>query len=304
MNVSQEPWFFIVGSARSGTTMLRLMLNAHPRVAIPPESRFIVELYRGRDEVDARAWLETLAQHHRFRTWNLPIERVSAQIGDRRTIPYATAVEAAYRAYALERNKPRWGDKTPRYVEHIELLARLFGHARFAHIVRDGRNVALSYADVPFGPKTVAGAAELWARRVRAGMAAGRALGPERYREIRYEDLVGSADRRAAELASLCSFLGLAYEPAMLDYSELARDEVLERARRFNPNVTSKPISVTRSWETEMPADQVEVFEVVAGDVLADLGYARRHPSPRRRARISASLARLGAPLGRLGPTR
>jgi Sulfotransferase family len=304
MSAAREPPFFIVGSARSGTTMLRLMLNAHPAVAVPPESRFIVELWRGRREVRIDTWLQALSDHHRFQTWQLPIERVAAELDGAQVAPYAEAVAAAYRAYASERGKRRWGDKTPRYIEHIPLLADLFGDARFVHLVRDGRDVALSYADVPFGPKTVAKAADLWATRVRRGIEAGRALGPGRYTEVRYEDLVSDESNLVAKLREMCELLELEYSPAMLEYDELANDEVLARASLYNPNVTRSPMARTRSWETDMPAAQVEVFEAVAGEVLSDLGYARRYAHPRPRARLEATLARLGAPLGRLGATR
>jgi hypothetical protein len=292
--------FFVVGSARSGTTMLRLMLNAHPEVAVPPESRFVVDLYTGSGEVDISTLLTALARHSRFEAWELPIEAVRSELGDVARARYADVMRAAYRAYARLQGKPRWGDKTPRYVEHLDLLARIFDDARFIHLIRDGRNVALSYADVPFGPKTVAAAADLWARRVGAGMRLGRSLGG-RYLEVRYEDLVEDA---AGEIKSLCEFLELDFDPGMLDYTERARDAVLPRAAEYNPNVTRKPISNVRSWETVMAEDQVEVFEAVAGPVLSDLGYPRRYPSPGRAARLLASLGRAGVPVGRLRGVR
>ena len=103
------PPFFIVGSARSGTTLLRLMLNAHPEVAIPPESRFISEMWRGKPEVEVDPVLDALAQHDRFRLWELPIEEVRADLDGRgagRVAPYTEVMEAPYRAWARRRDKP------------------------------------------------------------------------------------------------------------------------------------------------------------------------------------------------------
>jgi hypothetical protein len=291
------PPFFIVGSARSGTTLLRLMLNAHPDVAVPPESRFIVELWDGSDEVDVEDVLVGLARHDQFSTWDLPIEVVRDEIGGGRTARYADVIDAAFRAYARLHGKSRWGDKTPRYVEHIQLLAQLWPTARFVHLIRDGRNVALSYADVPFGPKTIARAAQLWARRVSLGLAYGRALGPDRYLELRYEDLVADAPGR---VKSLCEFLELEFDPGMLDYTEKARDAVLPRARRYNPHVTERPRSNVRSWEDEMPPAQIEVFEAVGGELLSLLDYPRRYPAVRRAARLRALLGLAGVPVDRL----
>lgn len=289
--------FFVVGSARSGTTLLRMILNAHPLVAVPPESRFVVELYEGREVVDAEPVLQALARHPRFRLWGLGIEEVRRSLPPERPLPYSRVMEAAYNAYAEAQGKSRWGDKTPRYVEHMDLLGRLWPRARFVHLVRDGRNVALSYADVPFGPKTVGGAARLWAGRVADGIAAGAALGGERYLQMRYEDLV---EEPQARVKQLCDFLDIPFDEAMLSYGEQARSDVLDRARDYNPHVVRPPIRRVRSWEELMPDDQVEAFEAVAGDVLAELGYPRRFERPGQGARLRARMGVLGLPAGRL----
>jgi hypothetical protein len=294
------PPFFIVGSARSGTTLLRLMLNAHPDVAVPPESRFVTELWDGASDVEARRFLDALEAHARFNAWELPISEVERELDGATTVPYATAIDAVYRAYARARDKSRWGDKTPRYVEHIPFLAQLFPDARFVHLVRDGRNVALSYADVPFGPKTVAKAADLWARRVTQGMRDGRALGTDRYLELRYEDLVEDIEARTKELST---FLDMPFDSGMLDYTERARSDVLPRAAKYNPHVTERPIAQTRSWQSDMPERHVAVFEAIAGPVLTQLGYERRHPAPGVVPKVEAALGRAGLPIGRLRRT-
>lgn len=295
--LSNHPPFFIIASARSGTTLLRLMLNAHPDIAVPPESRFITEFYEGRAEVDADAFLARLETHERFQLWDLPIEAVRSELGDDKTVAFRKAAEAPYQAWMHVNGKARWGDKTPRYIESIPLLHGLWPEARFVHLVRDGRNVALSYADVPFGPKTVAKAADLWARRVRAGLSSGRALDAGRYLEMRYEDLVEDTEE---QIKRLCDFLETNFDPAMLDDTARARGAIKERSARFNPHITEKPTTGIREWQTQMPDDQVEVFETVGGDVLTQLGYERRFPEPSLGARVMATLGKAGAPVGRL----
>jgi hypothetical protein len=297
VNVIGRPPFFIVGSARSGTTLLRLMLNAHPEVAVPPESRFIAELWAGYDEVEVDGLLSKLDANDHFQTWDLPIAAVKYELDDKTFAPYAEVMEAAYQAYAHAHGKRRWGDKTPRYVRHISLLAALWPDARFIHLIRDGRDVALSYADVPFGPKNAATAAKLWSGRVRAGLRDGRALGGKRYMEINYEDLVEDAE---GETKDLCEFLELDFDPGMLDYPEGAEEVVLPRATMYNPHVTKPPEPKLRSWKESMPDDQVEIFEAVAGDVLSELGYERRFPAPSAVARAKAFLGTKGLPVGRM----
>lgn len=289
--------FFIVGSARSGTTLLRVILNAHPEVTVPPESRFVTELWSGSNEVETSAFLAALQQHRQFKSWNLSIGLVKEELGARDKVLYGTAIEAVYDAYAKRAGKKRWGDKTPRYVEHIPFISRLFPSARFVHLVRDGRNVALSYARVPFGPKTVAKAAALWARRVKLGVTEGRRLGDDRYKEIRYEDLVEEPE---ATTRSLCAFLGIDFVSEMMEYTEKASEFVFDKAKTYNPKVLEKPTKNSRSWETEMPRGHEEAFEVVAGDVLDLFGYPRRFPDPSARAKAAAALGKLGLPVGRL----
>jgi Sulfotransferase family len=269
-------------------------------VTVPPESRFITELWRGSAEVVVEAFLNALEQHRQFRSWNLEIDLVKAQLAQAGAVRYADAIAAVYDAYAKRAGKKRWGDKTPRYVEHIPFIAELFPGSRFVHLVRDGRDVALSYAKVPFGPKTVAKAASLWAKRVLLGVAEGRALGDGRYREFRYEDLVEDAE---GTTRSLCTFLGIEFVPEMMEYTEKASEFVLEKATTYNPKVLQKPSKNKRSWETEMPARHEEVFEAVAGDVLDLFDYPRRFPQPSTRAKAAGAFGKLGLPIGRLKAT-
>ena len=255
----------------------------------------MVELWNGRSDVQAGEFLDALAGHRQFANWELSIEEVAAEVGND-TLTYRDAVAAPYRAYAKKHGKERWGDKTPRYIEHIPFLAELFPEGRFVHVIRDGRDVALSYADVPFGPKTVARAAALWAERVRSGMRAGRRLGTERYRELRYERFV---EQPEAELAELCEFLDVEFDPTMLE-PDRARRFLLERAAVYNPHVSERPTPGMRDWEKDLPAPQIEVFEAIAGDVLSELGYEVRSSHPRALTRLRASAGRAGLPVDRL----
>ena len=289
--------FFIIGSARSGTTLLRLILNAHPDVAVPPESRFITELWQGEEEVHVDDLLHRLERHRLFQVWGLDTEEVKQELGTSPRQRYADVMEAVYKAWARSKEKTIWGDKTPRYVENILLLSRLWPEAKFIHQIRDGRNVVLSYADVPFGPKTLGKAADLWKRRVEQGLAHGRPLGPDRYMEIRYEEFVSDTPNMTKRL---CDFLGIEFHPDMLDYVEKSRTDILPRAARYNPNVTKPPTSSLRSWENQMTDKQVEMFEAVAGDTLDMLEYPRRFENPSFSAKLKASMSKAGLPVGRM----
>ncbi|MDQ3781798.1 MAG: sulfotransferase, partial [Actinomycetota bacterium] len=178
----------IVGSGRSGTTLLRSMLNAHPELSIPRESHFLVDLAGDGKLVDDQrldvpALVDRLGSNAWFQAWDLDLAEVEARLGKAAPEDVAAAVRVVYSTYAHAHGKTRYGDKTPSYVMHMPTILGLLPEARFVHLIRDGRDVALSFLDASFGPDTVEEAALHWKQRVRRGRVAGRLLGPGRYLE-------------------------------------------------------------------------------------------------------------------------
>jgi hypothetical protein len=272
---------FIVGSPRSGTTLLRAMLDSHSQLAIPPESYFIFSLHRQFSEIhrpwDRDTFLMVLGRHERFQLWGIPEEKLAEALGRRAPTTYSDAIRGVFQLYAQLRGKSRYGDKTPKYSIHIPLLAQLFPEGRFIHIIRDGRDVALSLMDVRLGLGHAREAALLWRARVRAARRAGALLGPHRYQEVRYEDLI---DDPEGVLTSLCSFIDLDFEFGMLRYLERIGD-IPDPALgvRYRPGHHSRlglPLTKgLRDWRSQMSPDDLAVFEANAGDLLSELGYER-----------------------------
>ncbi|MDP8959746.1 MAG: sulfotransferase, partial [Actinomycetota bacterium] len=149
-----------------------------------------------------------------------------------------------------------------------------FPEAKFIHVIRDGRDVALSYLWVAWGPRTLWEAARKWRRDVSAGRRHGASLGPERYLEVRYERLVAEP-RRVLEL--VCDFAGLSFDERMLAFHTHARLQGRPEWRGFHASVTKPVTGGLRDWSTQMPEQQVLAFEAVAGGLLEELGYPRRH---------------------------
>jgi hypothetical protein len=286
---------FIVGCGRSGTTMLRLMLDAHSAIAIPGESHFIPPLWSDRRRyaagagVDARRLAADIMRTPHFQLWDIPKEAVWRRIETLEKHSFGDVVEAVFTAYADEHGKKRWGDKTPIYVVAIPLLAHLFPGAQFVHLIRDGRDVALSYLSVPWGPSTIWEAAHKWRRDVSTGRRDGRALGPERYMEVRYEALV--SDPRHI-LGLICNFAGLPFEDVMLEPHRDGerRLQAPSDGVQWHSSAIRPPTKGLRSWRAQMPAAQSRSFEVIAGDLLTELGYERTTNTVSRGARTSAAL--------------
>jgi Sulfotransferase family len=285
----------IVGCNRSGTTLLRAMFDSHPEIAVPGESGFIVTMgtrrhrrrYEGPRGFRTDRFVADALDHPRVRQWNLPAEAADAFVAPR-VLSFAEAVRRLYGVYAAAHGKPRYGDKTPGYVLHLPLLARLFPEARFIHLIRDGRDVALSKVSTypNWGPKTVEDVALFWKQRVSAGRVAGARLGPSRYREVHYERLVEEPE---ATLRSLCDFVDVKFDGSMLQYFERA-PSVLEAEfhPEYHQSLASPPKKGLRDWRRDMPDDHVTAFESLAGDLLEELGYERSRSSFPLKTRVSA----------------
>jgi hypothetical protein len=272
-----------------------MILDSHSQLAIPDESNFVPTIakeYLGRQGVgfDRDAFIGSLFEHHSIRRWHISEDDVRAAFEADPPEDVASAIRAAFAAYARKDGKARYGDKTPRYVLDLAFLADLFPEARFIHVIRDGRDVALSFLEVDFGPGTIAEAASFWRARVEAGRTAGRALGRDRYREIRYEDLL---DDVRGSAVSLCEFIDLSFEERMLRYFE--RPEVEKASTTFwkYRRVALPPTKQLRDWRREMSSRDVEMFESIAGDVLESLGYERATSSVPRRVALAARTAGL-----------
>lgn len=273
---ASPPFPFVVGCGRSGTTLLRAMLDSHPEMAVPPESYFVAELagsWAGGAPFSWDDYLAALSAHDRFRRWGLPADALHPEDPADAPRTFAGAVRHTFAAYARARSKPRYGDKTPRYVENVELLAGLFSEARFVHVIRDGRDVALSFLDREWGPKTIEEAAKRWRKRVRAGRRAAAALAPGRYLEVRYESLV---DDPETELRRVCALAELDPAPEMLRYFERA-DDVIAGTKYPGQHaaIAAPPKRGLRDWRSTMSRTEVEEFEATAGGLLAELGYER-----------------------------
>jgi len=268
--------FFIVGNDRSGTTMLRIVLDRGPDAAIPPESMFLTdfaELFaRGepRDAPAAARFMEEVWAHPKVRLWELPGPPPAVPDGLIGPDAYRFVVEAPFKACAAKYGKPRWGDKTPHYVHHIDQLLAVWPGARFVVLVRDGRDVAVSLRRMPFGPNNAWAAAPWWARGIRAGETAAQAH-PDAVMTVRYEDL---ATRPTEVVPRICEFLGLSYSPDMLALETADRARIVrDQASWFPTLFDGINTEAVGRWRREMSARDQAVFASRAGEELSRMGY-------------------------------
>lgn len=281
-----NPYVFIVGCPRSGTTLFQRMLDSHPRLAVANDTHFIphgIDDLTGKTDPPLTAQIvERVRTYRRFHRLGLDDDAVAAASQGR---TYSEFVRSLYDEFARMRGKPFAGDKTPSYVRQLRLLHGLFPSARIVHIIRDGRDVALSaleWATPTKGPaklrlwrgEPVAVCALWWQRHVRTGRGDGSRVGAEQYLEVRYEQLVADPE---GELRRIAAFLDLDYTPQMATYylGKTRSDSSLSAKSAWLP-----PTPGLRDWRTSMAKGDVALFEALAGDLLDQLGYARAAPSP------------------------
>ena len=276
-----NPFVFIVGCPRSGTSLLQRIVNAHPQIPITPETHWIPRLFEKRkgltpEDMVTTELISRLLEQARFTRLGIGREELLAMIAGGRPVSYSSLVTAIFDSYGDAQGKALVGDKTPGYVRRMNTLHALWPQARFVHLIRDGRDVYLSMRHRPlhdlkagafdtWSEKPVLTAALWWELNVRGGRKAGNLLGAGLYYEIRYESLVAHPRE---ECETLSAFLGLPYDDAMLRFNETQRKK--KERRPITPGL--------RDWRTQMPAQDLERFEAAAGGLLEELGYARAFP--------------------------
>jgi hypothetical protein len=247
---------FIGGHHRSGTTLLRMMLNRHPRIACGPEGELL-------ERTSFLAFHRYLEEQWKQRLHNFGFGAVEIDQG------IAAFIDNFYTRYAIAQGKERWAEKTPKNVLRIAYLLRLFPNARFIHIIRDPRDVYCSVRQkartkTPRWTKlTPERIARGWVQFVEAGVA--WRLDELRYCELRYEQLVREPEET---MRRVFAFLGEDWREDILQPDSRSLPSH-EEANANRPVFTS---SVNR-WRRDLTADEVRTIEAKAGPLMLALGY-------------------------------
>jgi hypothetical protein len=274
-----NPFLFIVGCPRSGTTLLQRMINAHSQIAVIPETHWIPRLQKEYGEGPvSQELVSNLLVDRRFPKLGIqPWELLQPEC---KQLSYSDFVTFVFDLYGMKKQKLLAGDKTPGYAREIPLLHRLWPRAKFIHLMRDGRDVCLSvsgwrkFPDLEKRFETwkenpVSTIALWWMWHVRLAREAGKALSPDLYCEAKYENLVSHPEE---ECARLCKFLGVPYEEQMLRFHEGRYDPHSNR----DPKHAWMPVTPgLRDWRLQMDPEKKETFEAQAGELLVELGYER-----------------------------
>jgi hypothetical protein len=282
---------FVVGSPRSGTTMLRLLLDAHDELAIPGESHFVPGLrprWYNRNRSRERT-IEAIASNFYVKKWDVDDDALLALVRSDDAADYAGIARAFFAGYAALKGKTRWGDKTPGYVSYLTSISALFPDVQVVHLIRDGRQVARSIAEQEWGAPTLVSAARWWRNKVARGCGFGRSARPDQYLEVRLEHLTADPERTARRL---CDFLGVPFDPDMLRFHETAAERMRGGGRGLHRHLVSPVTPDLREWSEGLSMRDRHLVEAACAPLLVELGYADEQPPLRWRLAADATRAR------------
>ncbi len=276
--------FFVVGAPRTGTTLLRRVLVAHPAVAIPPESFFIAE-YLQAEHVPLDRRLELWIRDPELLEWG---ERfVASDFAD--CPDMAAIVRRSHTLFARRRGATVWGQKTPRLVRHWARLAELFPDAVFIHPTRDPRAVVSSLERSPAHLLNAWMGARRWRDDTATGLAMEEALG-SRVLRYDYEALARDPEGTARRV---CAHLDLPFDPAMLEAPTIALELKASEERAGHHTETRRPIhaeSVER-WRDDLSDEELRVVAHVTREVAPRADYPLPElPPPSATTRVAMSI--------------
>jgi hypothetical protein len=288
---ARGPMPVVVGCPRSGTTLLAVMLDSHPQIAMPPETAFLPELHVlvGREGAALRRefFARLTTDRWSVSNWNdIGIDKDAywRRLCALQTFSITGGLRLLYGMYADGLGKRLYGEKTPADSHCMPQIEAYLPEARFIHIVRDPRDVVLSLRRTTAG-RSVERTAQIWVDMVWVARASAKRVG--HYHEVRYEDLVLEPE---AELRRICAFLELDYESTMLDYRASGARHIGHLGDRLLPDGRAKvphelrarlheslaqPLRKDRvqNWRQQMSADDRATVEAVAAPLMRELGY-------------------------------
>ena len=273
--------FFILGTQRSGTTLLRLILNSHSRIAIPEEGNFWMPLLKSRyvkGEFQSSS-LDKIIRYLRnsphLRLWAIDFDQVWHRLQKRPAVTLRELMEELYSFYAKTEGKEIWGDKTPSFFRKIRILKTLFPEARFIHIVRDGRDVFNSWRNMDPAMNNPAVMAIDWSIKVQCIHSGLAQLKGETAYLIRYEDLITRPEECVRDV---CSFLGIDFQAQMLQFFQTSHAYI----GRHHSELIFRPIDGKnkKKWTRLLNDKETACFSILAGKWLRHFGYEVPYYSP------------------------
>ncbi len=288
-SISSIPFFFIIGRPRSGTTLLRVLLDAHPNVVIPPECQIILRLHKKYskitrfDQKRLQAFYDDLVALRYFDMWTINTETLKEKLlameGETTFDDLVRLVYLSYKSFFKTGEIQLIGDKNPGYSLYVRRLFRMYPGSKFIHIIRDYRDNYLSLIHARFEIPNVPLVVYRWKFAIRQ-IDKLKKKHPGSFHTVRYEDFVMEPEHH---MRQVCDFLGITYDPSVFDYLDM-KDEISETYSdtvelvRIHKNLL-KPITTGRTglWKKEMNDRDIRVADLVVRKCADHYGYERKY---------------------------
>jgi len=281
--MSDSP-IFIIGTERSGSNLLRLILNAHSRISVPHPPHImnyfgpIADRYGDLHEASA---LEPLVDdimklmNVHIYPWEFAVDREQV-IAETHPRTLYGVVAAIYEQHQRHDGKARWGCKSTFMIHHVDAVLERNPDARFIWLIRDPRDVAVSSRKSVFSPFHPALTAELWLDQQAEGLALMEKLGEQRVLRLHYESLTQEAEK---SVRKVCDFLDETFEPGMLRFFETKDAQKSARLSKSWEN-TGSPILTnnSRKYLSGLSQNEIRWVECITGELMDRLGYERELP--------------------------
>lgn len=271
--------FFIIGTKRGGTTLLRMMVNSHPALAVPPESHFLipmlkqVPMLKPLGVAEQKKVRNLILSAGRFNTWQTTEEELMVLFDSfPMEIRFQDIIDAVFRLEIQKMGKSRWGDKTPEYLQIIDGLGLLFPEAKFIFLVRDGRDVIDSLKAKGWEGWSVFQRSKYWADGIK-GIRKFMMYNPRNSLLVKYEDLVLYSEQ---ELRKICDFLEEDYSPTMLEYHKDFEQNItaVEKENKIHTKLGRLPSrDDIQKWKKKEHSFQLFLTESVMYKELKAMDY-------------------------------
>jgi len=268
---------FSVSAPRSGSTLLRLILDAHPRLGVPSPC-WMYELnypylYSYGDIADKdnfRALAQDICDNKFVQNMNLGLD-ADGLMDAATEQSFKGIYEGIHIVYAKSKGKVRWGEKSPRDCFWVDDIIRDFPDAQIVHLTRDGRDMAIDICQSEeMLPNNLYAGANIWRENNTAVVNSAKNLNKDNYYRVRYEDLCTDPE---PTLKKVCDFLGEDYDPAMLAHHET--DSSKHWSTKPNHTKIGRPINTDycEMYKTRLPENDIKTLDAFIGDLLKEFGY-------------------------------
>jgi Sulfotransferase family len=272
---------FIIGTERSGSNLLRLILNAHSEIAVPHPPHVMsyfgpLEKYYGdlSCESNFRRLIRDVITHLRshIHPWEVEIdEDTLVRAASPRDLFGIYA--ALYEQFMKATGKRYWGCKSTFMIHYVKRILASYPEAKLIWLIRDPRDVALSSQVSVFNPYHPYYTARLWAKQQELGLQLEATCRPANLLRVHYEALISNPQETVERI---CRFIGVPFEQTMLRFFE-TREARTSASLAQDWRNTAVPIlsNNANKFLSRMPAEDIAIIEAVAGETMEKLNYKK-----------------------------